>query len=166
MPAKAKPSAAVAVKAPSGAAKGAKPKGAPANKGKAGAGRKVVAKKTRKIRTSVQFHRPHTLRTKAGEKAKYKRGPAHSKELNQYRIIKHPLTTESAMKKIEDQNTLVFIVDILANKHQIADAVKKLYDIKAIRVHTLIRPDGRKKALIKLDPKHDALDVSNKIGIL
>jgi|AntAceMinimDraft_5_1070358.scaffolds.fasta_scaffold02873_6 hypothetical protein len=26
-------------------------------------------------------------------------------------ILKYPLTTESAMKKIEDNNTLVFIVD-------------------------------------------------------
>jgi hypothetical protein len=27
-------------------------------------------------------------------------------------ILKYPLTTESAMKKIEDNNTLVFIVDV------------------------------------------------------
>ncbi|KAH1167211.1 hypothetical protein KIL84_002694 [Mauremys mutica] len=39
-----------------------------------------------------------------------------------------PLTTESAMKKIED-NTLVFIIDVKAKKHQIKQAVKKLYDI-------------------------------------
>ncbi|ELV11984.1 Cohesin subunit SA-2 [Tupaia chinensis] len=32
------------------------------------------------------------------------------------------------MKKMEDNTTLVFIVDIKANKHQITQAVKKLYD--------------------------------------
>ena len=32
--------------------------------------------------------------------------------MDAYNIIKHPLTTESAMKKIEDNNTLVFICDI------------------------------------------------------
>lgn len=32
--------------------------------------------------------------------------------MDQFAIVKHPLTTESAMKKIEDNNTLVFIVDI------------------------------------------------------
>ncbi|OBS59533.1 hypothetical protein A6R68_09342 [Neotoma lepida] len=53
-----------------------------------------------------------------------------------------PLTTESAMKKIEDNNTLVFIVDVNANKHQIKQAVKKLYDIDVAQVNTLIRPDG------------------------
>ncbi|KAH0517401.1 40S ribosomal protein S18 [Microtus ochrogaster] len=49
------------------------------------------------------------------------------------------------MKKIED-NTLVFIVDIKANKHQIKQAVKKLYDIDVAKVNTLIRPNGEKKA--------------------
>ena len=43
------------------------------------------------------------------------------------------------MKKIEDNNTLVFIVDVKANKHQIKHAVKKLYDIDVAKVNTLIR---------------------------
>lgn len=50
-----------------------------------------------------------------------------------------PLNTESAMKKIEEHNTLVFIVDIKANKRQIKDAVKKLYDVQAAKINTLIR---------------------------
>ena len=50
-----------------------------------------------------------------------------------------PLNTESAMKKIEEHNTLVFIVDLKANKRQIKDAVKKLYDVSTAKVNTLIR---------------------------
>ncbi|MBA0752784.1 hypothetical protein Gogos_001587, partial [Gossypium gossypioides] len=50
------------------------------------------------------------------------------------------------MKKIEDNNTLVFIVDICADKKKIKDAVKKMYDIQAKKVNTLITPDGTKKA--------------------
>lgn len=63
----------------------------------------------------------------------------HPARLDHYAIIKFPLTTESAMKKIEDNNTLVFIVDVKANKHQIKHAVKKLYDIDVAKVNTLIR---------------------------
>ena len=59
--------------------------------------------------------------------------------MDAHNIIKHPLTTESAMKKIEDNNTLVFITNLKANKHQIKSAVKKLYDIKVCKVNTLIR---------------------------
>jgi ribosomal protein L23 len=50
-----------------------------------------------------------------------------------------PLNTESAMKKIEEHNTLVFLVDVKANKRQIKDAVKKLWDVQAAKVNTLIR---------------------------
>ena len=86
--------------------------------------------------------------------------------VDRYSIIQHPLTTESAMKKIEDNNTLVFIVDKRANKPQIKIAVKRLYDIDAAKVNTLIRPDGLKKAYVRLTGDYDALDVANKIGII
>jgi len=43
------------------------------------------------------------------------------------------------MKKIEDNNTLVFIVDKRANKPQIKMAVNKLYSIQVSKVNTLIR---------------------------
>lgn len=59
--------------------------------------------------------------------------------MDAYRTIVNPLNTESAMKKIEDNNTLVFIVDIKANKRQIKDAVNKLYSVKAEKINTLIR---------------------------
>ena len=59
--------------------------------------------------------------------------------MDAYNIIKHPLTTESAMKKIEDNNTLVFVCNVKANKYQIKAAVKKLYDINVSKVNTLIR---------------------------
>ena len=54
-------------------------------------------------------------------------------------MIGSPLNTESAMKKIEEHNTLVFLVDIKANKRQIKDAVKKLWEVQAAKVNTLIR---------------------------
>jgi len=80
--------------------------------------------------------------------------------------IRYPLTTESAMKKIEDNNTLVFICDVRANKQQISQAVKKMYDIACAKVNTLVRPDGVKKAYVRLTQDFDALDVANKIGII
>ncbi|KAK2101233.1 60S ribosomal protein L23A [Saguinus oedipus] len=117
----------------------------------------VHSHKKKKIRTSPTFRRPKTLRLRSA--------PRRNK-LDHYAIIKFPLTTESAMKKIEDNNTLVFIVDVKANKHQIKQAVKKLYDIDVAKVNTLIRPDGEKKAYVRLAPDYNALDVANKIGII
>ena len=124
----------------------------------------VHSHKKKKIRTSPTFRRPKTLRLRRQPKYPRKSAPGRN-ELDHYAIIKFPLTTESAMKKIEDNNTLVFIVD-KADKHQIKQAVKKLYDIDVAKVNTLIRPDGEKKAYVRLAPDYDDLDVANKIGII
>nr|KAF6274937.1 hypothetical protein mMyoMyo1_010348 [Myotis myotis] len=79
----------------------------------------------KKIRTSPTFRRPKTLRLQRQPKYSQKSVPGRNK-LTLYAIIKFPLTTKSAMKKIEDSKTLVFIVDVQAKKHQIKQAVKKL----------------------------------------
>ncbi|EYC45318.1 hypothetical protein Y032_0432g1356 [Ancylostoma ceylanicum] len=126
-------------------------------------GNKLVHKK--KIRTSVHFRRPKTLKTPRAPKYPRKSAPARGK-LDTFAIIKHPLTTESAMKKIEDHNTLVFMVDVRANKHQIRNAVKKLYNIDVQKINTLITPLMEKKAYIRLTSDYDALDCANKIGII
>merc|ERR1712198_649964 len=125
----------------------------------------IKGTRTRKIRNSVQFRRPKTFRPPRNPKYPRLSAPKRSK-MDAYNIIKHPLTTESAMKKIEDNNTLVFIVHTKANKHQIRTSVKKLYDIDVAKVNTLNRPDGQKKAYVRLAPDYDALDVANKIGII
>merc|ERR1712108_76571 len=65
--------------------------------------------------------------------------------LDAYNIIKHPYTTESAMKKIEDNNTLVFIVDVKSNKHQIKSAVKKLYRSRLSKSTPSSDPTARRR---------------------
>merc|ERR1719438_101039 len=145
-----------------GASKATKDK---ALKAKKSALRGVHDKRQRKKRTCVQFRRPKVLHLP--RQPKYpRRSTTHWPKLDQFKIVKFPLTTESAMKKIEDNNTLVFIVDKRSNKPQIKYAVKKLYDIDVSKVNTLIRPDGEKKAYVRLAPDYDALDVANKIGII
>merc|ERR1711997_1337799 len=127
--------------------------------------RGVHDKKSRKVRTTATFRRPRTLRLP--KNPRYPRRSVNKvNKLDQYATIKYPLTTESAMKKIEDNNTLVFIVDKRANKPKIMMAVKKLYDIEVAKVNTLIRPDCEKKAYVRLASDYDALDVANKIGII
>jgi large subunit ribosomal protein L23Ae len=91
-----------------------------------------------KVRTKVHFYKPKTLKLARAPRYSRKSLPSRNK-LDKYRIIKAPLTTESAMKKIEDNNTLVFLVDLISNKRQIKDAVQQLYDIKVQKVNTLIR---------------------------
>jgi large subunit ribosomal protein L23Ae len=119
----------------------------------------------RKVRTSVRFRRPKTLRLPRNPKYPRKAVPTRNR-MDAFNIIKYPLTTEAAMKKIEDNNTLVFQVHLRANKNHIRAAVRKLYDIKVAKVNCLIRPDGKKKAYVRLARDYDALDIANKIGII
>lgn len=95
----------------------------------------------KKVRTSTTFHRPQTL-ARARDPKYPRKSINHAPRLDQYKVIIHPLNTESAMKKIEENNTLVFIVDVKANKRQIKDAIKKLYDVECEKVNTLIRCVG------------------------
>lgn len=125
----------------------------------------VQQKREVKARTSVHFFRPKTLRLQRNPKFERKALPGRNK-LDKYAVLKHPLCTESAMKQIEENNTLTFIVDLKANKRQIAAAVKEMYEIDIVRVNTLIRPDGIKKAYVRLSPDHEALEVANTIGII
>ncbi|PCD35791.1 hypothetical protein AU210_008349 [Fusarium oxysporum f. sp. radicis-cucumerinum] len=119
-----------------------------------------------KARFSTSFHRPKTLITSRAPKYP-RRSIPHQPRLDEHKIIVHPLNTESAMKKMEENNTLVFIVDIKSNKAQIKLALKKLYDIDCVKINTLIRPDGTKKAYARLTPDVDALDIAaNKLSLV
>ncbi|OTF70348.1 60S ribosomal protein L23a 1-like protein, partial [Euroglyphus maynei] len=122
-------------------------------------------KRSKKIRTTATFRRPKTKVLPRNPKFQRYSAPKLN-SFDKFSIIKYPLTTESAMKKIEDNNTLVFIVNLKSNKRQIKTAFKSLFDIDVAKVNTLIRPDGQKKAYVKLAPDYDALDVANKIGII
>ena len=118
-----------------------------------------------KVRKSSSFHLPNTLML--ARKPKYPRvSIPKARAMDEYQVIKHPLATESAMKKIEDDNTIVFICDVRSNKRQIKNALKKLYDVDAVKVNTLIQPNGNKKAFVKLAADVEAAEVASRIGIM
>jgi len=87
---------------------------------------------------STTFHRPKTLQLSRAPKYPRK-SITGDRGIDQHKILIHPLNTESAMKKIEENNTLVFIVATWANKRQIKDALKKQYDVDTVKINTLIR---------------------------
>lgn len=136
-----------------------------ARKAQSNATKGTHQKRAIKVRTVPRFLRPKTRRLPKSPKCPTKSVPGRNK-FDQFSIVRYPLTTESAMKKIEDDNTLVFIVNEDANKSMIKSAVKKLYNISVVKVNVLNRPDGLKKAYVRLAPDYDSLDVANKIGII
>jgi len=126
---------------------------------------KGISKKGTRIHTKTHFYRGKTLALPKAPKYAPRSTPKKN-TLDKFSIIKYPLTTESSMKLIEDSNTLVFIVDIKANKRQIKAAVKDLYNIECDKVNTLITPRGLKKSYVRLSKDFDALDVANRVGVI
>lgn len=83
-----------------------------------------------------------------------------------YEVILYPLMTESASLMVEQENKLVFIVDLNAVKADVKKAVEELYEVEVEKVNILITPKGEKKAFVKLHPDYKAVDVAIKLGIL
>lgn len=117
-----------------------------------------------KVWHTVHFRRPKTLILRKAPKY-----PRHSvpktRALDKYQMLRYPVTTETIMKLIEEQNTIVFITDNRATKPQIKKAFGEMYGVKVETVRTLIKPDGEKKAFIKLPQDVEAVEIASKIGI-
>ncbi len=87
-------------------------------------------------------------------------------EENYYKIIISPYSSERIFDIIESQNKLAFIVNRKANKATIKRAIEKLYNVKVVKVNTMITPSGKKKAIIKLHPTNSAVDLATALGLM
>ena len=83
-----------------------------------------------------------------------------------YDIIKHPVSTEKAVRLMESENKLTFIVDRKSKKQELKKAFEELFKIKVIKINTLILPSGKKKAYVKLSLETPAIDVATQLGLI
>ena len=81
-------------------------------------------------------------------------------------IIKYPVSTEKNIRIMEAENKLIFVVNKKANKQDIKEALEKMYNIKVLKINTLIDHTGKKKAFVKLDSETPAIDLATKLGIM
>ncbi|MCE7745414.1 MAG: 50S ribosomal protein L23 [Candidatus Heimdallarchaeota archaeon] len=87
-------------------------------------------------------------------------------EENYYKIIISPYSSERIFEIIESQNKLAFIVNKKANKATIKRAIEKLYNVKVVKVNTMITPAGKKKAIVRLHPTNSAVDLATALGLM
>lgn len=79
-------------------------------------------------------------------------------------IIK-PITTEKAVKLIEIENTLIFIVDRKDKKEEIKKEFEEIFKVKVEKIRTLIRKNN-KYAYIRLKKENPAIDIATKLGMI
>ena len=80
-------------------------------------------------------------------------------------IILHPYITEKTFELVETEKKICFIVERSASKSQIKDAIKTLYEQKAVAVNTARTIYG-KKAFVEFESVDVARDLATKIGML
>ncbi|MEF8787049.1 MAG: 50S ribosomal protein L23 [Haloarculaceae archaeon] len=80
-------------------------------------------------------------------------------------VIEHPHVTEKAVDKMDFENKMQFIVDIDANKGEIAEDIATQYDVTVENVTTMVTPQGKKKATVLLSEADDAQEIASRIGV-
>lgn len=86
-------------------------------------------------------------------------------KMDPYKIIKYPISTEKAVRLMESENKLIFVVDKKANKPQIKEAIETAFKVKVLKVTTLIQK-GEKRAYLKLAAETPAIDVATQLGLM
>ncbi|HLC58551.1 MAG TPA: 50S ribosomal protein L23 [Candidatus Nanoarchaeia archaeon] len=81
-------------------------------------------------------------------------------------IIKYPLATEKAIRFMDKDNKLVFVVDLKAKKDEIKKAVESAFNVKVDTVNTFVTSTGEKRAYVKLSSNNPAIDVMTKMGLM
>ena len=79
-------------------------------------------------------------------------------------VLINPLNTEKAVKLLEENKTLAFIVHLKATKKDISESFKKFYDIVPVSVNVMIR-DKKKIAYIKLPKEVNVVSLASEMGM-
>mgnify|MGYP001589893011 CR=1 FL=1 len=81
-------------------------------------------------------------------------------------VIKYPLATEKAVRLMDKENKLLFVVDLKAQKEDIKKAVEKDFEVKVDKVNTFVTSKGEKRAYVKLSANFPAIDIMTKLGLM
>lgn len=81
-------------------------------------------------------------------------------------VLKYPLVTEKAVRLMNSENKILFVVDMKSNKENIKNAVEKNFDVRVDDVSTFLTSKGEKKAYVKLNKNYQAIDLMTKLGLM
>lgn len=80
-------------------------------------------------------------------------------------ILIKPITTEKAIREIELENKIYFVVEKRVRKEDIKKEIEEQFKVKVEKINTQIR-NNQKIAIIKLKKEFKASDIAAKLGIM
>ena len=81
-------------------------------------------------------------------------------------ILKYPLSNEKAIRLMESENKLIFVITRGATKRDVHRAVEGIFKVKVEKVNTYIHPNGEKRAYVKLSLDNPAIDIMTQLGLM
>lgn len=81
-------------------------------------------------------------------------------------MIKHPIATEKAIRLMEAENKIVFVVEEKATKPQIKKAVEEMFKAKVKAVNTYHTIKGQKRAYVTFAKETPAIDIATQLGMM
>jgi len=82
------------------------------------------------------------------------------------KLLKYPISTEKAIRLVEAENKLVFVVEKSTTKRDILDEFEKVFKAKVDKVNTYIDRKGKRRAYIKLNSESPAIDIATQLGLI
>jgi len=86
--------------------------------------------------------------------------------MDEYNIIKYPLSTEKSIRLMESENKLIFVVNKKATKKEIKQAIEKMFKVTVAEVNTFVSPEGEKRAYVKFSPSNPAIEIATQMGLM
>ena len=86
--------------------------------------------------------------------------------IDPHKVLLYPQMTEKAVKLIEGENKLTFIVAQGATRSDVKKAIEVMFEVKVEDVKIEITPKGQKKAYVKLAPEFMADEIASKLGMV
>ena len=88
------------------------------------------------------------------------------KQLEPNAVIKHPIATEKALRLMQSENKLVFVVEKHATKADIKKSVEELFKARVTEVNTHVTSQGIKQAYVSLSKATPAIDIATNLGLM
>ena len=86
--------------------------------------------------------------------------------MDNYKIIKYPLSTEKSIRLMESENKLIFVVNKKSTKKEIKRAIEEMFKVEVADINTFVNADGEKRAYVKFSSKNPAIDIATQMGLM
>ncbi|MBE5729543.1 50S ribosomal protein L23 [Candidatus Parvarchaeota archaeon] len=73
---------------------------------------------------------------------------------------------EKAMRLMQQENKLSFIVKKGTNKIELKKEIEAVFSVKIESINVINRMDGAKVAIVKLNKENNAMDLATQLGLI